>query len=134
MDDIFVYFVPLPSSIHEMVTPCADGYTIYIADWLDQDHRIKAYEHALAHIRNNDFEKDNVQEIEMVAHGLSKPAKEEPAVPAEVKRKRKRISKYERYVKKMAKRREAFERLGVYEHVELVDDEYGCPKLMSFYR
>lgn len=133
MDDIFVYFVPFPPTVHEMVTPCADGYTIYIADWLDEAHRIKAYEHALTHIRNNDFEKDNVQEIEIVAHGLAKPTHTEPSVH-DVKRKRKRISKYERYVKKMERRREIAEKFGLMEYAELVDDEYGCPKIISVYR
>lgn len=129
MDDIFVYFVPLPTSIHEMVTPCVDGYTIYIADWLDEAHRIAAYEHALTHIRNNDFEKDNVQEIEMVAHGL---AEEKPV--EKPKRKRKKVSKYERYVKKLEKMRQAMESLGVYEYAELEDDEYGCPRIAIRYR
>ena len=130
MDDIFVYFVPLPTSIHEMVTPCADGYTIYIADWLDQEHRVAAYEHALTHIRNNDFEKDNVQEIEMVAHGL---AEEKPVEPPP-KKKRRKVSKYERYVKKLERLQKAMESLGAYEYAELEDDEYGCPRIAIRYR
>ena len=131
MDDIFVYFVPFPPTVHEMVTPCADGYTIYIADWLDEAHRIKAYEHALDHIRRNDFEKDNVQEIEMVAHGLME---EKPAAPPPVKKKRKHLSKYEKYIRKMEKRREIMESFGLQEHTILVDDEYGCTTVLSFYQ
>lgn len=130
MDDIFVYFVPFPPTVHEMVTPCADGYTIYIADWLDEEHRIKAYEHALTHIRNNDFEKDNVQEIEMVAHGL---VEEKPVEPPP-KKKRKKVSKYERYVKKLERLQKAMESLGAYEYAELEDDEYGCPRIAIRYR
>ena len=130
MDDIFVYFVPFPPDVHEMVTPCADGYTIYIADWLDEAHRIKAYEHALTHIRNNDFEKDNVQEIEMVAHGL---VEEKPAAPP-AKKKRKKVSKYERYVQKMERQREIMESFGLTEYTELIDDEYGCPVVSISYR
>lgn len=131
MDDIFVYFVPFPPTVHEMVTPCADGYTIYIADWLDEAHRIKAYEHALTHIRNNDFEKDNVQEIEIVAHGL---AEEKPVELPKAKKKRKKVSKYERYVQKMERRREIMKSLGLTEYVELTDDEYGCPVVSISYR
>jgi hypothetical protein len=52
-----------------MVCPCADGnYTIYINDRLDHEHRQQAYRHALRHIEQNDFEKENVQEIEEEAH------------------------------------------------------------------
>lgn len=130
MDDIFVYFVPLPHPAHEIVTPCADGYTVYIADWLDQEHRVAAYEHALTHIRNNDFEKDNVQEIEMVAHGLM----EEKPVEPPPKKKRKKVSKYERYVKKLKRLQKAMESLGAYEYAELEDDEYGCPRIAIRYR
>lgn len=68
MDDIYVYCVPLPEGIDEMVSPCYSGYTIYISDRLDQEHRIKAYHHALRHIRKLDFDKNNVQRIELYAH------------------------------------------------------------------
>ena len=63
----------LPDGIHEMVTPCADGYTIYINARLDREHQMKAYHHALQHILNGDFDADNirsVQEMEADAHGL----------------------------------------------------------------
>ena len=68
MAEIYVYVVELPFGINEMVTPCIDGYTIYISDRLDMDHARKAYEHALFHINNLDFEKDNVNRIEAQAH------------------------------------------------------------------
>jgi hypothetical protein len=68
MDDVFTYFVPLPDGIHEMVTPCADGFTVYIDSDLDEAHRIRAYNHAIRHIMRGDFEKENVQEIEEEAH------------------------------------------------------------------
>jgi hypothetical protein len=63
-DDIFVYLVDLPDGIHEMVTPCCDGYTVYIDLKLNDKQRRKEYLHALDHIRRNDFEKENVQIIE----------------------------------------------------------------------
>lgn len=68
MDDVFVYYVDLPSGINEMVTPCLDGYTIYIDARLDNKEREKAYRHALFHIQSNDFEEDDVQTIELRAH------------------------------------------------------------------
>lgn len=68
MDDIFVYCIPLPEGINELVSPGADGYTIYISDRLDQEHRIRAYKHALRHIKKMDFDRENVQRIELYAH------------------------------------------------------------------
>lgn len=68
MDDIFVYCVKMPQGIHETVVPCLNGYTIYIDRNLDYEHQLAAYNHALRHIQNNDFEKTDVQEIETEAH------------------------------------------------------------------
>jgi len=55
-------------SIKETVTPCLDGYTIYINQNLDRTNQKKAYLHALRHIMGNDFEKFDFQKIEHLAH------------------------------------------------------------------
>ena len=68
MEDVYVYLVNLPDGIHEMVASGVDGYTIYIDEKLSDVGRMKAYEHALRHIKNGDFEKESVQEIEYEAH------------------------------------------------------------------
>ena len=68
MDDVYVYLVPLPPSEKEAVVPCADGYTVYLNSNHDRASNIEGYVHALKHIANNDFEKNNVQEIETRAH------------------------------------------------------------------
>lgn len=68
MDDVFTYLIDLPPKINEAVTPCLDGYTIYINRNLSKDKQIKAYLHALHHIMNCDFERSNVQQIESEAH------------------------------------------------------------------
>ena len=68
MDDIFIQTVKLPPMIREIVTPCADGYTVYINDQLDHAGQIAALNHALEHIRNRDFEKHSVQNIEYETH------------------------------------------------------------------
>lgn len=68
MDQIYVYFVKLPLRVSEMVTPCLEGYTVYIDERLDEAHRLEAYQHALEHIKRHDFEKDDVQQIESEAH------------------------------------------------------------------
>lgn len=64
MDNVFVYYVPLPEGIDEAVLPCFDGYTIYIDSRQSSSGMERAYEHALEHIINNDFEKFDIQEIE----------------------------------------------------------------------
>lgn len=68
MDDVFCYLTDIPGKSKEIVTPCLDGYTVYIDAKLTYEGRIDAYNHAIWHIVNEDFEKDNVQEIETNAH------------------------------------------------------------------
>lgn len=54
---------------NEAVTVNEDGsYTIFINRNLCESKRIKALNHAINHIKSNDFEKDDVQTIECVAH------------------------------------------------------------------
>lgn len=67
-DDVYVYIVDLPDGINEMVTPCATGYTVYIDDKLSPEGKRVAYRHALYHIVNHDFEKSDVNDIEVNAH------------------------------------------------------------------
>jgi len=52
-----------------MVTPCLDGYTVYLNARLSYAGRVRAYHHAIRHIERNDFENDDVQKIEEEAHG-----------------------------------------------------------------
>ena len=68
MVDTFVYYVKMPSHINEYVVPCLDGYTIYINESLSDADQINAYAHAMRHIVEKDFEKYDVQGIEMTAH------------------------------------------------------------------
>ena len=70
MDDIYIYVVPLPIGIDEIVMPCADGHTVYLADRLDRSEQIRTYRHAVQHIMAGDFQKENVQEIEHDAHKI----------------------------------------------------------------
>ena len=54
---------------NEFVVPNPDGsYTIMINSRLSYSGQLKAYQHALRHIMNNDFEKNNAQSIEYEAH------------------------------------------------------------------
>ena len=68
MDNVYVYLIDLPDRVDEMVTPCLDGYTIYLNAKLTYRDRIKAYMHALEHVRRNDWNKTEVQQIEYESH------------------------------------------------------------------
>lgn len=68
MAEVYVYIVDLPDRVDEMVTPCVDGYTIYLNAKLTYRGRVKAYMHAMKHVERKDWENDDVQQIEMEAH------------------------------------------------------------------
>ena len=68
MDDVFVYLVNIPGKVREFVMPCLDGYTIYIDEKLDRQAQQRAYRHALKHIKNADFDKEQSTYIELYAH------------------------------------------------------------------
>ncbi len=67
-DDIYIYMADLPDGINEMICPCSGGYTVYIDDKLSPEGKRRAYAHALRHITNHDFEKSDVNLIELDAH------------------------------------------------------------------
>lgn len=75
-EPVFVYHVPLPDGVSEIVLPCLDGHTVYIDDSLSHEAQIEAYRHATRHIKNRDFEKDNVQEIEKDARAKERRERE----------------------------------------------------------
>lgn len=59
----------LDMPINEAVTVNEDGsYTIFINARLNREQQIKSYYHAMKHIVGEDFEKENAQEIEALAH------------------------------------------------------------------
>lgn len=56
----------------EMVTPNSDGsYTIFVNARKSFEAQQEALQHALLHISKDDFEKDDVQQIEAEAHNIS---------------------------------------------------------------
>ena len=68
-DDIFIYVVDMPISVHEAVLPCFCGYTIYLNARLSKERQEEAYNHAMKHIANNDFwSEEDIQTIEARAH------------------------------------------------------------------
>ena len=51
-----------------MVVPCEGGYTVYLDAKMPQNRLVDALGHALDHISNSDWEKDDVNLIEFLAH------------------------------------------------------------------
>ncbi len=57
-------------TVNEVVTENEDGsYTIFINSRLNYEKQMKSYLHAMKHITGDDFQKDDVQSIEYLAHG-----------------------------------------------------------------
>lgn len=76
--DVNIALLNFPNSGKEMVVENEDGsFTILINSKLSYDGQIKAYNHAMKHIQNNDFQKKNVQIIETMAHDFSFPSNTE---------------------------------------------------------
>lgn len=60
--------VYLPLAVDEAVHPNEDGsYTVFLNEAMCEARRIRAYRHALAHIRRNDFAAGSVQTAEISA-------------------------------------------------------------------
>lgn len=56
-------------TVNEVVTENEDGsYTIFINSRLNYEKQMKSYLHAMKHITGDDFQKDDVQKIECIAH------------------------------------------------------------------
>lgn len=69
MGEVFVYLLDMPHGIWGHCNPNPDGsYTIFINAKLSVEMQRKVYLHELKHIKNNDFEKYNVDKIEYYAH------------------------------------------------------------------
>lgn len=67
--DINVCLIDFPCPGEEMIIPNDDtSYTVLINTRLSRERQIEAYWHAIRHLKNNDFEKTDVQEIESNAH------------------------------------------------------------------
>lgn len=67
--DIFVQLMDFPGKTRETVSSNEDGsFTIFINSRCSYEVQLKAYQHALQHIQQEDFSKDNVQSIEYYAH------------------------------------------------------------------
>ena len=71
-EDVFVEIIDLGSStISETVVRNDDGsFTVFINARFSFERQQEPVQHALRHLEHNDFDKDNVQQIEFEAHQL----------------------------------------------------------------
>lgn len=94
--DVNVFLKDFPNTKDkEVVTENADGtYSVFINSRIAHNQQLLAYQHALEHIKKNDFQKADVQQIESIAH--SEPAPDHPDVklPTIHRRRRKRRSRW----------------------------------------
>lgn len=69
LEDINVQIMDMDTMVPEhLVKNADDSYTIFLNARLTQENHLKAYYHALRHIFENDFQKEDIQEIESNAH------------------------------------------------------------------
>lgn len=60
-----------PGRVKEAVTENEDGsYTIFIEQNLSREEQQKKFLHALSHILKDDFSKENIHNIERIAHEM----------------------------------------------------------------
>ena len=108
----------------EFVTQNEDGsYTIFINARLGYLAQQDAYQHALKHIENDDFEKTDVQQIEAVAHGVADP--DERPVSAKVFEAR--LKRLRRERARIKREMEEYERMLTY--MPSVSDEEALGRL-----
>lgn len=116
--DVNIYLVNFSTSGKEMVVQNEDGsYTVLINAKLSQDGQLKAYQHALNHIENGDFEKSDVQSIEFQAHEL-KSVEDFVPIPA---------SKFEKRIKQLQKERKKLQQAlkDKEKEIDLIINLYG---------
>lgn len=105
--DVNVFIENFPNTKEaEAITENPDGtYTIFLNARMSYERQLEAYQHALEHIQNNDFQKLDVQQIEAIAH--ADQTTKDPIVTQ--KKKRRRRNRYRQY----EKQRRALEAFGV---------------------
>ena len=77
-EDINIIFLDMEPKVQEQVVKNPDDtYTIILNSRHSRATVMKALDHALEHIRNEDFAKHDVQKIEAMAHGMPRPDPED---------------------------------------------------------
>ena len=109
-------------TVNEAVTENADGsFTIFINARLNNEGQLEAYNHAMKHIENHDFQKYDVQQIETDAHAPEPiPADRFLKRLEELRMERKRI---QRQMKRNQKKVEFMQQHG-YDFLKMAQDRY----------
>ena len=69
MDNINIIYKNMDVLITEHIVENSDGsYTIFLNSRLTHERLLQAYKHALEHIHKQDFEKQDADAIEAIAH------------------------------------------------------------------
>lgn len=69
--DVNTILIDMDVMIPEHVVENPDGsYSIFLNSWLTHERHIESYAHAMRHIQNGDFEKQDVNRIELEAHDM----------------------------------------------------------------
>lgn len=99
--DVNVILINFPGPEREAVTHNEDGsYTIFINARLSSEGQLRAYEHAMKHIEEDDFAKNNVQQIEVVAHELAKQPEAQVMSADEIQRRIKNARRRRRKIQR----------------------------------
>lgn len=66
-EDIGVYLMDMDTGIDEQIIDNSDGsFTIFINSRFNCERQMKAYQHAIKHIMEKDYEKSSADDIEKV--------------------------------------------------------------------
>ena len=99
VDSINVKLIDFPAPGHEMVVENEDmSYTILINAKLAYADQLKAYQHAMKHIMEGDFQEKNVQSIEAQAHDMMEIPHRIRRIQRERKRLQEALEKREREI------------------------------------
>jgi hypothetical protein len=116
--DVNVFLIDFQAPGKEMVVSNEDGsYTVLINARLSQDERLNAYRHALGHISEEDFEKPDIQSIELQAHGLEQSREPAPVPADEYEKRIRQLQKKRKKIQKAQKERE--------KEIKLITELYG---------
>lgn len=116
--DVNIFLLDFSAPGKEMVLQNEDGsYTVLINAKLSKDGQLKAYQHALNHIENGDFEKSDVQSIEFRAHELKTVGDFVP-IPDD---------KFEKQIKQLQKERKKLQKALIEkeQEINLIIELYG---------
>lgn len=68
---INTFLIDMPTRIKGQTVKNEDGsYSVFLNSRMANNQIKKTYRHEIEHIENGDFEKNNVQSIEMTAHKI----------------------------------------------------------------